>query len=82
MKCTRGVYCVDITVNAKPISMRSRLRKISQTITMIPIALDDSLNPLNNKFIFRFIKKEDIHKYDVNYSISNKKYLSGLCYDI
>jgi hypothetical protein len=82
MTDTRGVYCVDITLEAKPISMRSRLRKINKTITKIPLALDDSLSPLNQRFISRFIKKEDIHKYSVKYLIFNKKYLSGLCYEI
>ncbi len=82
MKDTRGVYCVDITLEARPISMRSRLRKINKTITKIPLALDDSLSPLNERFISRFIKREDIHKYYVKYSVSNKKYLSGLCYEI
>ena len=51
MEGTRGVYCVDITLEAKPISMRSRLRKINKTIKKIPLALDDSLNPLNERFI-------------------------------
>ncbi len=82
MEGTNGVYCVDITLEAKPISMRSRLRKINKTIEKIPLALDDSLNPLNERFISRFIKREDIHKYTVKYSVSNKKYLSGLCYEI
>lgn len=82
MEGTNGVYCVDITLEAKPISMRSRLRKINKTIEKIPLALDDSLNPLNERFISRFIKREDIHKYTVKYSVSNKKYLSGFCYDI
>jgi len=82
MKGTRGVYCVDITLEAKPISMRSRLLKINKTITKIPLALDDSLNPLNERFISKFMKKEDIPKYTIKYSIFNKKYLSGLCYEI
>jgi hypothetical protein len=82
MEGTRGVYCVDINVKARPISMRSRLPKIDKTIKQIPIALDDNLMPLNKRFIKRFIKDKDINSYHVDYYISNKKYLSGLCYDI
>tara|TARA_R100001510_G_C7630638_1_gene189549 strand:- start:177 stop:425 length:249 start_codon:yes stop_codon:yes gene_type:complete len=82
MEGTRGVYCVDVTLNARPISMRSNLPKINKTISNIPMALDDNLMPLNKRFIKRFIKDKDINKYHIDYSISNKKYLSGLCYDI
>lgn len=82
MEYTRGVYCVDISIDAKPISMRSRLPKINKTIRSIPIALDDDLNPVRDVFIYRFIDKKNIDSYDLSYSITNKRFMSTLCYDI
>ena len=82
MEGTRGVYCVDINIKARPLSYRSRLPKIDRTMKRVPMALDDNLIPLNKRFIKRVIKDKDIHNYSVDYSISNKKYLSALCYNI
>jgi hypothetical protein len=82
MEHTKGVYCVDISIKASPISMRSRLPKINKTIRSIPLALDDDLNPVRDVFIHRFIKEKDINSYDVDYSITNKRFMSNLCYDI
>ena len=82
MECTRGVYCVDIEINAKAISMRTKIRRIHKKFTSVPMALDDDLNPVKKDFIKRFIDSKVMNMYDVNYSITNKKYLSGLCYDI
>lgn len=79
---TRGVYCVDIKLKAMPISMNSKLTKVFKTLENIPIALDDNLKPLHEKFINKVIKKENICKYRINYDIIIKKYLSGICYDI
>ena len=79
METTRGVYCVDVRIVAKPISMRSKLRKIDKTLHRIPVALDGNLNPISDRFILKVISRKDIHKYTVDYHIANKKYLSGLC---
>jgi hypothetical protein len=82
MECTRGVYCVDIEINAKARSRNLRDLTISKSFTKVPLALDDELNPVNKDFLKRFLDQKVINMYNVNYSITNKKYLSGLCYEI
>jgi predicted transglutaminase-like protease len=79
---TKGVYCADVIVKAIPISMNSKLPKVLKTLENIPIALDNNSKVINEYFIKRVMKKENICKYKINYEIIIKKYLSGLCYDI
>jgi predicted transglutaminase-like protease len=79
---TKGVYCADVIVKAIPISMNSKLPKVLKTLENIPIALDNNSKVINEYFIKRVIKKENICKYKINYEIIIKKYLSGLCYNI
>jgi hypothetical protein len=79
---TKGVYCADVKLKAIPISMNSKLPKVFKTLENIPIALDDNLKVINEYFIKRVIKRENLCKYKVNYEIIIKKYLSGICYDV
>ena len=79
---TKGVYCADVIVKAIPISMNSKLPKVLKTLENIPIALGNNSKVINEYFIKRVIKKENICKYKINYEIIIKKYLSELCYDI
>jgi hypothetical protein len=79
---TKGVYCADVIVKAIPISMNSKLPKVLKTLENIPIALGNNSKVINEYFIKRVIKKENICKYKINYEIIIKKYLSGLCYNI
>jgi len=79
---TKGVYCADVIVKAIPISMNSKLPKVLKTLENIPIALDNNSKVINEYFIKRVMKKENICKYKINYEIIIKKYLSGLCYNI
>jgi hypothetical protein len=79
---TKGVYCADVIVKAIPISMNSKLPKVLKTFENIPIALDNNSKVINEYFIKRVMKKENICKYKINYEIIIKKYLSGLCYNI
>jgi hypothetical protein len=62
--------------------MNSKLPKVLKTLENIPIALDNNSKVINEYFIKRVIKKENICKYKINYEIIIKKYLSGLCYNI
>jgi hypothetical protein len=78
----RGVYCVDIVIKAVPISMNSKLPKVKKTLENIPIALDDNLKPLHERFLNKVIKLENMNKYRLNYDVIIKKYLSGLCYNV
>lgn len=77
---TRGVYCVDVVVKAIPLT--TRLPKISKTLNNIPVALDDNMKVINEYFIKKVIKRENIVKYKISYELIIKKYLSGLCYNI
>lgn len=78
----KGVYCADVKLKAIPISMNSKLPKVFKTLENIPIALDDNLKVIDEYFIKRVIKRENLCKYKVNYEIIIKKYLSGICYNI
>tara|TARA_R110000796_G_scaffold75823_5_gene169886 strand:- start:1505 stop:1753 length:249 start_codon:yes stop_codon:yes gene_type:complete len=82
METIRGVYCVDIKINASPIHVKMRLKTIEKTLHSIPVALDDDLKPINERFMSRAINIKDIHKYNVNYRIVSKKFLSGLCHSL
>jgi hypothetical protein len=77
---TRGVYCVDVVVKAIPLT--TRLPKISKTLNNIPVALDDNMKVINEYFIKKVIKRENIVKYRISYELIIKKYLSGLCYNV
>jgi hypothetical protein len=79
---TKGVYCADVIVKAIPISMNSKLPKVLKNLKDIPIALDDNLKAIDEYFIKGVIKKENVHKYRINYEIIIKKYLSGICYNV
>ena len=79
---TKGVYCADVILKAIPISINSKLPKVFKTLENIPIALDDNLKVINEYFIKKVIKRENLCKYRINYEIIIKKYLSGLCYNI
>jgi hypothetical protein len=78
----QGVYCADVIVKAIPISMNSKLPKVLKNLKDIPIALDDNLKAIDEYFIKGVIKKENVHKYRINYEIIIKKYLSGICYNV
>jgi len=79
---TKGVYCADVIVKAIPISMNSKLPKVVKNLKNIPIALDDNHKLLDEYFIKKVIKKENVCKYRINYELIIKKYLSSICYDV
>lgn len=78
----KGVYCVDVIIKAIPLTSNSKLPKINKILENIPIALDDNSKAINEYFINKVIKRENISKYRINYELFIKKYLSGICYDI
>jgi hypothetical protein len=77
---TKGVYCVDVVIKAIPLT--KKIPKISKTLNNIPVALDDDMKVINEYFIKKVIKRENIVKYRISYELIIKKYLSGLCYDV
>lgn len=76
----KGVYCADVVVKGIPLT--PKLPKINKRLDNIPIALDDDLKPINEYFIKRIIKRENVSKYRITYDLKIKKYLSGICYNI
>ena len=78
---TKGVYCVDVIIKAIPLSSNSKLQKINKTLVNIPVSLNDNHELLDDYFVKRIIKKENLNKYRINYELIIKKYLSGLCYN-
>ena len=78
----RGVYCVDAIIKAVPLTSTSKLPKINKTLNNIPVAINDNSKVIDEYFIKRVIKRENISKYRINYELFIKKYLSGICYDV
>lgn len=78
----KGVYCVDAIIKAIPLTSTSKLPKINKRLDNIPVALDDNSKVIDEYFIKRVIKRENISKYRINYELVIKKYLSGICYDV
>jgi hypothetical protein len=77
-----GVYCVDVIVKAIPISMNSKLPKIFKTLENIPVAMNSDHKILDEYFIKKIIKKDNLNKYRISYELIIKKYLSGICYNV
>lgn len=78
----RGVYCVDVIIKAVPLTSTSKLPKINKTLNNIPVAINDKSKVIDEYFIKRVIKRENISKYRISYELVIKKYLSGICYDV
>lgn len=78
----RGVYCVDVIIKAVPLTSTSKLPKINKTLNNIPVAINDNSKVIDEYFIKRVIKRENISKYRISYELVIKKYLSGICYNV
>lgn len=78
----RGVYCVDAIIKAVPLTSTSKLPKINKTLNNIPVAINDNSKVIDEYFIKRVIKIENISKYRISYELVIKKYLSGICYNV
>lgn len=78
----KGVYCVDAIIKALPLTSKSKLPKINKRLEDIPVALDDNSKVINEYFIKKIIKRENMSKYRISYELVVKKYLSGICYDV
>jgi hypothetical protein len=78
----RGVYCVDAIIKAVPLTSTSKLPKINKTLNNIPVAINDNSKVIDEYFIKRVIKRENISKYRISYELVIKKYLSGICYNV
>lgn len=78
----RGVYCADVTIKAVPLTSTSKLPKINKTFNNISVAINDDSKVIDEYFIKRVIKRENISKYRISYELVIKKYLSGICYNV
>ena len=78
----RGVYCVDAIIKAVPLTSTSKLPKINKTLNNIPVAINDNSKVIDEYFIKKVIKRENISKYRISYELVIKKYLSGICYNV
>ena len=74
MECTRGVYCVDIEINAKARSRNLGDLSISKSFTKVPLALDDELNPVNKDFLKRFLDQKVINAMLITLSLIKNTY--------
>jgi hypothetical protein len=78
----KGVYCVDVIIKAVPLTSKSKLPKINKTLNNIPVAINDNSKVIDEYFIKRVIKRENVSKYRISYELIIKKYLSSICYDV
>lgn len=76
----RGVYCVNVIIKAVPLSNTSRLGIIIKEETKIPLALDENLEPLDNKFTNKYLKVKDLTKYRITYNLDVIRFLSNINY--
>lgn len=76
----RGVYCVDVVIRATPIKKNTKLLNINKKVESVPVAMDENMNPLNERFINYAINREDLDKYIIKYDIYPKDFMSKLQY--
>lgn len=75
-----GVYVADITIKAMPIKHGTRLYPIDRVLEKWPVALKEDGSVVDDYFIRRVIKKENINKYRITYQVNPIKYLSTFNY--
>lgn len=73
---------ISVRIKAMPIKQSARLQKIDKVLDYIPAAFDNEGNLINEYFLKKVIKRENMNKYRISYEILSKKYLSGLCYSV
>jgi len=77
-----GVYMISVRVKAVPLKLNTRLVKVDKTLNYIPIAIDSQGKLMNEYFIKKVVKRENLDKYRISYEVLSKIYLSGLCHNV
>jgi len=78
----KGVYCVDIFIKAVPKVMKGNMMIVKKEVDKVPVVLNDEMKPVDNSFIKKYLNVKNVDDYVISYSISNKKYMSSVNYNI
>jgi len=81
-KVMKGVYCVDIFIKAVPKVMKGNMMIVKKEVDKVPVVLNDEMKPVDNSFIKKYLNVKNVDDYVISYSISNKKYMSSVNYNI
>ena len=71
-----GVYVANITLKAIPLKTGTRLYPINRVLEKWPVGLREDGSVVNDYFIAKNIKQENINKYRITYQVNPIKFLS------
>jgi hypothetical protein len=75
-----GVYAANITLKAIPIKHGTRLIPINKVLEKWPVGLKEDGSVVDDYFIAKVIKRENINKYRINYQVDPIVFLSTFNY--
>lgn len=75
-----GVYAANITVRAMPLKHGTRLYPINKVLEKWPVSLNENGSVIDEYFIAKVIKKENINKYRITYQVDPIVFLSTFNY--
>lgn len=75
-----GVYVANITLKAIPLKSGTRLYPINRLLEKWPVGLKEDGSVVDDYFIAKNIKRENINKYRITYQVNPIKYLSTFNY--
>jgi hypothetical protein len=75
-----GVYAANITVRAMPLKHGTRLYPINKVLEKWPVSLNENGFVIDEYFIAKVIKKENINKYRITYQVDPIVFLSTFNY--
>jgi hypothetical protein len=77
-----GVYAVDITIKAMPLKHGTKLVPVNKVLKRWPVGIKEDGSLVDEYFIPRVIKKENINKYRITYQIDSEVFLSTFNYRV
>ena len=77
-----GVYVANITIKAMPLKHGTRLAPVNKVLEKWPVSLREDGSVINDYFIARTIKRENINKYRITYQVEPIKYLSTIMHSV
>jgi hypothetical protein len=75
-----GVYAANITIKAMPLKHGTKLAPINKVLEKWPVGLKEDGSVVDEYFIDKVIKRENINKYRINYQVEPINYLSTFNY--
>jgi hypothetical protein len=75
-----GVYAANITIKAMPLKYGTRLAPVNKVLERWSVGLREDGSVVNEYFITKVIKKENINKYRITYQVDPIVFLSTFNY--